>query len=268
MKYIEEHHKASFDTTYTVLRSCWGSPVAKKWSKKQQNVAESCQNHDLWHSEEQFINLVFFFGSKLLKDIRNSHLRPFTLICDHFESPQKKKSGENRVKIRIWKLQIGLFLWLFLSFLSKSIRDTINFQLRLFRLTCGHFAASSGQRMAKIWFWKMPKPQFKAFHGLFQLFVLIFLMKYIKEHHKASFETIYPIVWLYWGSKEQKIDPKSAKKWLKTTKKVICGFFRLGLFIWSTLFDQNYSETLHPLIWDHLHSYVIILKLLSSRKSC
>ena len=53
-------------------------------------------------------------------------MRPLTLICNHFESLQKKERGENRVEIRIWQLQVGLFLWLSQSFLSKSIRDTKN----------------------------------------------------------------------------------------------------------------------------------------------
>ena len=66
-------------------------------------------------------------------------------------------------------------------FLSKSTRDTINFPLRLFTLTCGYFEASSGQRMAKLNSKQMLKLQFKAFNGFFNFFFLIFLMKYMEE---------------------------------------------------------------------------------------
>ena len=53
--------------------------------------------------------------------------------------------------------------------------------------------AFSAQKMAKIWS-KNAKTIIQSFQWLFFFVALIFQLKYIQEHHKVSFETIYTIV--------------------------------------------------------------------------
>ena len=91
MKYIEGHHKVSFETIYTLVWSFWGSPVAKHWSKKCQKMVENYQKFNLCLLEVRFICLVYSFWSKLLRNITNFHFIPLTLICDDFESLQNLK---------------------------------------------------------------------------------------------------------------------------------------------------------------------------------
>ena len=67
---------------------------------------------------------------------------------------------------------------------------------------------------------KMPKPLFEASTSFFQLFVLIFLIKDIERHYNISFETIDH----FEAPQYQKNNQISTKKWLKTTKNLICAF--------------------------------------------
>ena len=91
MKCIEWHPKVSYETIYTLVWSCWGSSVAKNWSKKRKNIVKNYQKFNLWLLEVSFICLVYSFWSKLLRNITNFHLGPFTSICDDFESLQNLK---------------------------------------------------------------------------------------------------------------------------------------------------------------------------------
>ena len=51
--------------------------------------------------EAMLSDLRYFFSSKLLKVITNFHLRPFVLVCNHFEASQKEKCGKNKANLRL-----------------------------------------------------------------------------------------------------------------------------------------------------------------------
>ena len=57
------------------------------------------KNCNLKLLEAMLSDLRYFFSSKLLKVITNFHLRPFVLVCKHFEACQMQKSGQNKADL-------------------------------------------------------------------------------------------------------------------------------------------------------------------------
>ena len=67
---------------------------------------------------------------------------------------------------------------------------------------------------------------------------------------------------------------KRAKKWLKTTKNVICGLLGIGLFVWSTFLIKTIekhhilsSETIYTIVWSCWGSLAAEKLLKSGSKS-